>query len=124
MVYVMCFTDSTQESHYELSTMTPEEWEKANPALHLVYAFRKSDEVIYNSKCEREDFESLCGRYGFEPNEYQKTFKGMNGNELMLIGFIPRNRHYTCKLISTENGKFVKASPAYVRRYMDMSTTP
>lgn len=119
MVYVMCFTDSTQESHYELSTMKPEEWEKANPTLHLVYAFRKEDELIYGSQCEKDNFMSQCGRYGFAPEDYQKVFRGIYGDELMLIGFISKNRKYKCKLKNINTGRMVKATVKYVKDYMN-----
>jgi hypothetical protein len=120
MVYVMCFTDATQRGNYELSTMEPEEWVKQNPTLHLVYAFKKSDELLYGSQCERDDFMTYCGNYGFEQSDYERKFKTRNGNTLMLIGFYPQNRKYKCRLINTDTGEPVKATVAYVQQWMKM----
>ena len=118
MVYVICFTDATQIGKYELSTLPPEEWAKANPNLHMVYAFKKSDELIYGSQCEKDEFVAQCGHYGFEASDYQRKFIGVTGDTLMLIGFRPQNRKYKCKLKNMNTGHYVKAAPAYVQHYM------
>lgn len=120
-MYVVCFTDNlTKLGNYELTTLKPDEWAKANPNLTLVYAFNKADEIVYGEQCEKDDFMNQCGYYGFEPTDYQKKFIGVTGDILMLIGFKPANRKYKCKLKNVDTGHYVKATPEYVRRYMEM----
>lgn len=118
-MYVICFTDNaTKLGNYELSTLKPDEWAKANPNLNLVYAFDKADELVYGSQCEKEDFMQQCGLYGFEPNDYQREFVSATGDTLMLIGFRSQNRKYKCKLKNVTTGGYIKATPSYVHRCM------
>ena len=49
------------------------------------------------------EFNKLCGKYGFKPEDYKKPFV-MDGNTYYLVGFNPKARKYYC-IISDINGK-------------------
>jgi hypothetical protein len=111
-----------KRSNYELSSMTPEQWQKDNApkGLTLVYAFEMENEIMYNSRTEREEFERMCVAYGFAPDEYKNVFMGSTHEKLMLVGFIPGNHKYKCRLKRMSDGKYLKATAESVRKFMDL----
>lgn len=121
MLYVICYVNKqTNENDYELTALEPEDWMSKNSNLRMVYAFNADDDIICNQIREKEEFELYCRKYGFVPSDYQKKCYGARGNRLMLVGFIPTNKKYKCRLVDLDTGRFVKASPAFIKRQMDI----
>lgn len=58
---------------------------------------------------EREEFERLCSRYGFEKSDYIRvyTVQWDSGKTVQyrLYGFDPKRRTYPCKVIRLYDGK-------------------
>ena len=59
---------------------------------------------------EQELFESYCGRYGFKPSDYKKSYISFDGKGYEFIGFSPRAKKYHYLVRSLSNGKIYKSS--------------
>lgn len=81
------------------------------------FDFRVNGVILEGGKdAERIEFEEVCGRYGFKPEDYGKLFTTAKGGTVYrLIGFNPRGRKYKVIMERLSDGKSVKAMLEHLR---------
>lgn len=113
---LICYQKNGLNLYTECNSM--ENFKNKLPGIHPTYVFDVANEIIYNIMMGVDEFNQHCGRYGFEPSDYNRTFHDKKQNYI-LKGFHPRNRKYKCIVYSPDNKQTYKMTPEHVHRLME-----
>lgn len=93
-------------------------YEKNNPDVRVLRVFSNNDNLIALQNNERDKFADLCSEYDFEPSDYRKLVVDPNGNRYIFIAFLPQNHKYKAGLLRINDGRGIRATLSFVRRFM------
>ena len=98
-----------------------QEYQASHPDRKVMHVFDVDDDILVSEKTASQKFTSQCAEYGFDPSDYNKSYHAPgNSNDIYrLVGFLPHNRKYKCRVEQVLSGHTMKATPAYVRRMLD-----
>lgn len=93
-------------------------YEKDNPDVRVLRVFSNNDNLIALQNNERDKFADLCSEYDFEPSDYRKLVVKPDGQRFIFVGFLPQNHKYKAGLLRIDDGRSIKATLSFVRRFM------
>jgi len=93
-------------------------YEKNNPNVRVLRVFSDNDNLIALQENERDKFTDLCSEYDFEPSDYRKLIVTPDGQRFIFVSFLPQNHKYKAGLLRIDNGRSVRASLSFVRRFI------
>lgn len=107
---VICYITKNGEKTYSRFESV-EAFSKTHPDAELSYAFDESADIIDAENSAKKQFALYAPNYGFEPSDYmRKLCLGQAHTEYLLVGFIPRNRKYKCRIYDPAEKKYYKIS--------------
>lgn len=118
---VICYFNPTitevDSNKYETAENI-DEFKRKNPYAIITYVFDQKQNLKEKRYGDSYEFNAICEKYGFSPNDYKRQFKDHNGHTARLINIRPKNRKYPCIIEDMDTNEIYKATPEFTRQMM------
>lgn len=112
---MICYADTINTlTTFETTNLSMDEYKKANPQKEILYAFNMQNEITQDQYRTEQYFNAHCIEYGFLPTDLNREFFNQQGHTCELVGLLPRNRKYKCRIFDRNEKKYYKVTPQYV----------
>lgn len=111
---LICYTTKSGHKSYTLCENV-KTFETAYPKCSVEYVFNESDDINQKQLKEQMKFNAHCRFYGFTEDDYKRPVMLSSCDTGLLIGFLPKNRKYTCLIHDTTYNRLLKATPDSVK---------
>lgn len=93
------------------------------PSRNVLAVFDTDDDMLYRDDGQKADFNVQSHRYGFKPDDYNKLFLNNQYVLYRFVGFLTKNRKYTCRLLRLSDNTYIKCSTRAVKNCIEFTET-
>lgn len=116
MILICYLSESNQKNYNTFKNI--DEFKSKNPNCDIEYMFDLQDEQNNREIEQMERFNFYCHQYGFTKDDYKHPLIIENKYKGVLVGFLPQNTKYKCRIYVPTENKYYKITPKGCRELL------